>query len=788
MKNLHSACIIFILVFMFPLISMAQNKHLQTIRGKVTDKESQESLIGVNLYINSLNTGTTTNENGDFELKDIPVGRHTLSLSYLGYMQMDIPEVLVSSGKEVILNINMKEDLIKLQEVVITGNSTKGEVINSMATLSARSFNVEETRRYPGGLDDPARLASVFAGVATTGNVESNAIIIRGNAPTGVMWQVEGVEVSTPSHFANADVMGGGAVSLFSNQILSNSNFYTGAFPAEFGNASAGVFDVNLRTGNNRKYEHSVSIGVLGLEASTEGPFKKGSDASYLINYRYSTFGLVKAFLPQHGLPVYQDLCFKINLPTQRLGTFSLWGIGGIDNYSNQAKSNPAEWTDDHARLELNSNFYPGSAGLKHHIRMGKNTYLQSTVAASSYSSKNDTKWMDTDMVLQPKDQSKYSEYKFTLKSVLNHKFNARLANRSGMIANRYQYNYNVNHAYNTGDTISPLIELANSKGDAMSYQLFTQFRYDLNQRLSFNAGIHSMYFDLNKKYTLEPRLGVKYGLTGQSSFSFAYGLHSQMQMLNVYFLEKEVNGTHILPNKNLDFMKAHHFVLGYDHYFNDHLHLRIEPYYQYLYDIPVEQNTSFAIINLDDPHGFDKELVSEGIGYNYGMDVTFERFLNQGFYYMSTLSLFQSKYKGGDDIERNTRYNYNYVVNLLAGKEWNLGKKGKNNLLGLSGRLYLKGGDRSSPVDIQASEKDQMVVYDETRAFEESAPMLYRLDISATYRINKEKVSHVFAVQMINALGSPSMYNDIYDYTTQTVREEVKGSPFPSISWKVEF
>jgi len=775
-------------IFLFPGVAVSQNKHLQTVRGTVTDKESQEPLSGVSIFIETLNKETMTDKHGEFELLNIPVGRHTVKFRYWGYNPVDIYEVLVGSGRELVLDINMKESFINLQEVVVTNNKTKGKIMNSMSTLSARSFEVEETRRYAGGLDDPARLASVFAGVSTTGNVESNAIIIRGNAPTGVMWQVEGVEVSMPSHFANSDVMGGGAVSLFSNQILSNSGFYTGAFPAEFGNASAGVFDISLRTGNNKKYEYSASAGVLGIEASAEGPFKKGDDASFLVNYRYSTFGLVKAFLPQHGLPVYQDLCFKLNFPTQRAGVFSIWGIGGIDNYSNKAKTDPAEWTDNHARLELNSNFYPGSAGLRHRIRIGDDTYLQSILAASSYSSKNNTKWADTDMALHPKDESKYSEYKFTLKSVANHKFNARLTNRTGFIANRYLYNYNINHAYHTGDAISPLIELANSKGNAMSYQLFTQFKYDLTERLSLNTGIHTMYFDVNEKYTLEPRFGVKYGLTDKSSLSFAYGLHSQMQMLNVYFLEREHNGIVTLPNKNLDFMKAHHFVLGYDLYISDDLHFKIEPYFQQLYDIPVEQNTSFTIINLDDPHGFDKELVNEGTGYNYGVDVTFERFLNNGFYFMNTLSLFQSKYKGGDGVERNTRYNYNYVANILAGKEWNIGKNRKNNLFGISGRLHLRGGDRSTPIDIWNSEINQTVIYDESKAFENNHPMLYRLDISATYRINKSGSAHIFALQLINALGSPSLYKDIYDYTIHAVREEVKGAPFPSICWKVEF
>lgn len=768
----------------------AQSNYHQNIRGKVTDKDSQAPIIGVSVYVEGANPAifSTTDSNGEFKLSNVPVGRHVIQFSYVGYSSLSIPNVLVSSGKEAMLNVEMKEDMSTLAEATVTAKKRKGESLNSMATLSTRTFNVEETRRYAGGMDDPARLASAFAGVAANGNTESNAIIVRGNAPTGVMWQVEGVEVPTPSHFANVDVMGGGGISLFSNQILSNSSFYTGAFPAEFGNASAGVFDIQLRAGNNNKHEYSFSIGALGVEASAEGPFKKNGSSSFLVNYRYSTFGLVKPFLSHEGLPIYQDLCFKLNFPTKQAGTFSIWGIGGIDNYAHDLETNPDKWTDDSKREEINSNQYPGSAGINHKILIGSKTYIQTSLAASSQSKDDKAKWIAPDLSIHPKEHSRFSQYKFTLKSVANHKFNKYLSSRTGLVANRYQYDYKIRHAFNTGDTISPLVDLASSKGFAMSYQFFTQFKYDVNEKLSFNGGIHSMYFDLNKKYTIEPRLGIKYSIGSKSSISLAYGLNSQMQMLSIYFIEKEVNGAITLPNKDLDFTKAHHFVLGFDYYINNNTRIRIEPYYQKLYDMAVEPNSSFALVNLEDLEEFDKSLESTGTGYNYGVDLTFERFLDRGFFYLATLSLFKSKYKGGDGIERSTLYDYGYVSNLLAGKEWKVGKNGKNNLLGLSGRLYLKGGDRQTPVDYLSSENSNSVIYDESRLFEDSAPMLYRLDISATYRLNKKKVSHVFAVQLLNILSSPTLHKMAYDYPSKTVKEEVDGSPFPSISWKIEF
>lgn len=777
------------------VLSLATNMSLlsqnlsQTIKGKVSDKESQTPLIGAHVYIEGSNPviATATDINGNYKLQNVPLGRHTISVSYMGYAKVSIPEILVGSGKEVVLNLDLKEEIANLEEVVVHARKNKGDVMNSMASVSARSFNVEEARRYAGGFDDPARLASAFAGVSSSGNMESNAIIIRGNAPSGVMWQIEGVEVSVPSHFANADVMGGGAITLFSNQMLSNSDFFTGAFPAEYGNATSGVFDVKFRTGNNEKKEYSFSVGVLGLDASAEGPFAKGSKSSYLINYRYATFGLVQQLLPNQGLPVYQDLCFKLNFPT-KAGNFTLWGIGGVDNFKNDAEDNPKNWDNDHSRKDLNSWYYPGSAGFGHKIIIGKKTYIQSIASVSSYSKSNNSKWVNEDLEHKPMFKSTYSEFKYTVKSTVNHKFNARLTGRLGVIGNLYTYDYTGKRAYRTSTGVTDLKTINTGSGNSTSYQAFSQLKYDVSKKINFNFGVHSMYFVLNDSYSVEPRAGVRYSFNSRNTIGLAYGSHSQMQMLTTYLIEKQENGTSVFPNKKLELSKAQHWVLSYDLNINENMRLKVEPYYQTLSDIPVEQNSSFSLINLEDINGLDKSLVSKGTGTNYGLDLTLERFLNKGYYYLITTSLFESKYKGGDGIERNTMYNNNYIVNLLAGKEWKVGKNAKNNLFGVSGRLYMRGGDRKSPVNIEESLADREIVYDETRAFSKQNPMLYRFDISVNYRLNRANLSHVFAVQLNNALFSPTLYDDIYEYSSNSIRELKSGEPFPSVSWKVEF
>lgn len=763
----------------------------QTVRGKIVERVTQMPIPGATVAVVGSNPvmAVSSDMDGVFKLPAVMIGRQNLIIRSMGYEDAAVNELLVGTGKEVVLTIEMKETVTALEEVVVTGTKSRGDALNSMAMISSRSFNVEQTRRYAGGLDDPARLASAFAGVSSDGSVESNAIMVRGNSPGGVLWLVEGLEVPVPSHFANADVVGGGAVTLFSNQILSNSDFYTGAFPAEFGNAFSGVFDVRFRTGNNEKYEHAIQIGALGMEVASEGPLKKGGQASYLFNYRYSTLGLVKAFMPEEqGLPVYQDLCFKLNFPTQKAGTFTLWGIGGIDNYDNTPKEDSTEWVDSHARLDINAKFYPGTAGANHKLQLGKNSYINTAIGVSSYTQNEYANFLESDMTLSPMSRSYYNEYKYSVKSYVSHKFTSRLSNRTGVGYDLYSYDYNLKGDEREDGVSSGMETISTSKGNAGLAKFYTEAKYELNHGVSLSGGIYTMYFDVSKKSVVEPRVGVRWIATPRHTFSLAYGQHSQMQMLNTYFIEKEVNGVITMPNKSMDFSHAQHFVLGYDLNINKNNRIKVEPYYQILTDLAVEPTpSSFSMVNLTQAHGFNKELVTDGTGTNYGVDLTFERFLNRGYYYMVTSSFFKSLYKGSDKVERNTLYANNYVVNMLGGKEWTVGRQ-KNNIVGLSGRLYLKGGNRTSPIDLPASQAQKEVVYDESRAYSEQHPGYYRFDLSATYRKNMAGYAVVFVAQINNLLASPTTVNTDFNYSKNMVETNSYGEPFPNISCKIEF
>lgn len=755
----------------------------QVLRGMVRDAETQAPISFASISITSLESpiGTISDTSGAFRLKGVPVGRHDLRVSFVGYESQVIPELMVTSGKEIVLEIGLKEKATQMEEVVIKAYTKKDKPINSMALVSARTFSVEEARRYAGGFDDPARLAGSFAGVATA-YLDDNSIIIRGNAPKGLLWRLEGIEIANPNHFAGMTTFGGGGVSALSSLMLANSDFFTGAFPAEYGNALSGVFDIKLRTGNNENLEHAVQVGALGIDISSEGPFSKKSRASYLFNYRYSTFGLIKPILPEGtNVPIYQDLCLKINVPTKSAGVFSLWALGADNKITFEAETDTSKWTYAEDPEFGNASQRMGAVGLNHRVILGPKTYLTSSYALTADKTLFDEGVLDSSLDEYPTAHIDLVNHKHSITSTLNHKFSSRHTNRTGFAVNSLHSNTLLQHAPVPGD---PLLTTARVNTATMLYRFFTQSKFSLGEKFKLNAGVHSQYFALNKEFLLEPRMGITFQASNRHALSLAYGKHSRLEPLSIYFARGENGDT---PNTNLGLSKAHHFVLAYDLSLNEHHRLKIEPYLQLLYDVPVINDSSYSTINMEADWFFTEKLTNSGTGSNLGIDVTLERFLHGGFYYLVTASLFKSSYKGGDGVERNTRFNSSYVCNVLFGKEWVLGAA-KNRVLGVNGRLNVLGGQRIIPVDEELTYRYGEIIYDYARAFEAQKPLVYHLNASINYRVNKKKHSSIWSLQVMNLLGSEEHYGYRYNHRSDAIEEDAVAVVVPSISYKIEF
>tara|TARA_R110002049_G_scaffold308602_6_gene513102 strand:- start:1287 stop:3623 length:2337 start_codon:yes stop_codon:yes gene_type:complete len=773
----------FICLLSFFSISLTAQDLTQTIKGKIVDSFSQEPILSATIVIIDSNPtlGTTSGIDGNFTLENVPIGRYDIKISYLGYETVIKPEVIVTSAKEVILAISLIESEYALGEVVIKPKTSKENPINRMAAVSARMLSVEEANRYAGGFDDPARLASSFPGVASS--VGTNAIIIRGNTPRFLQWKIEGVEIPNPNHFADLGAFGGGGLTALSSNLLANSDFFTGAFPAEYNNALSGVFDIKMRTGNNETFEHSFEVGAIGIDFTSEGPLSKKNDASYLVNYRYSTLGLVSSLLPEDAQGTnYQDLSFKLNFPTQKSGTFSIWGIGLIDKSGAEPETETEnqEYYQDIEKQKAKQ--YMGAFGVNHKYWFKNATYLNSILAISTNGLELVTDRLDNSSELQPENNINNKNYNITFKLFLNKKISLKHTNKSGISIRGLGYDLTLREKTDETNNLNTLVS---ENGFSTLISPYTSSSFSL-RKWKLNVGLNSQLFTLNNSVTLEPRAGTSYQLNENNKLSFGYGLHSRIEPLNIYYANT-VHTTSLQANKELGFSKAHHFVLAYDWNISEKLHLKIETYYQHLFNIPVVENSTTSLLNLKNDWFINDAYINSGKGENYGLDLTLEQYINNGFYFLISGSIFDSKYKTNRSIWYNTRFNKNYLFNALAGKEFRVGKNSVN-LLSVNVRYSFQGGDRFSIIDEVSSANEEDVVYNETDPFTEQTKSGFISHFTVNYEWYKKKTAQKLSLKILNATNYKEFQGHRYNIKTNRVDEYREALMIPNISYKISF
>lgn len=759
-------------------------EYTQTIKGNIVDNASQIPIPFANVVVLDTDPviGTTSDESGNFSIENIPVGRYDIEVSFLGYESLIIPELIVTSAKELVLNVALAESTYALDEVVLRPKIRKENAINKMASVSARMLSVEEANRYAGGFDDPARLASSFPGVAN--GVGNNAIIVRGNAPKYLQWKIEGVEISNPNHFANLSAFGGGGLTALSSNLLANSDFFTGAFPAEYNNALSGVFDIRMRNGNSSTFEQSVELGLIGIDYAAEGPLgKKDNGASFLLNYRYSTLGLIAPLLPDEAGEInYQDLSFKINIPTEKAGTFSLWGIGLIDNSESLPEKDISKRIYVENLNQQDVRQYMGAFGIRNKLILKNATYLNTTLAVSANGIDLETDKLNELSQLQAENQINNTNYNLVLKSFLNNKFSSKHTNRTGITLRGLAYDISLKER---NPIASDLLTIASENDFSTLLSAYSNSSFALkNWRL--NLGLNTQLFTLNNSYTIEPRVGLSYQVDEDNKLSFAYGLHSRLEPLNIYFAHT-TGADNSQANKELGFSKAHHFVLSYDWNISEKLHLKVEPYFQYLFDIPIVENSTISLINLEQDWFINDSYVNAGKGANYGIDFTLEKYIDKGFYYLVSGSIFESKFKTDTNVWYNTRFNKNYLFTALAGKEYRVGRN-KHNLLGINFRVSVQGGNRYSKLDHEASLVEQEVVYNESRPYTEQAETAFIADFTINYEWYKKKTSHKLSLKVLNATNYGEFQGHRFNIKTNTVDEYIDPLMIPNISYKLSF
>jgi len=597
-------------------------------------------------------------------------------------------------------------------------------------------------------------MASNFAGVQG-GDDSRNDVVVRGNTPTGVLWRLDGINIPNPNHFSIPGT-GGGSVTILNNKFLKNSDFYTGAFPSEYGNGIAGVFDLRMRNGNNENHEFSAQLGFLGTELMAEGPLSKESKASYLTTYRYSSLSLFQGLginVGTDAIPKYQDASFRLNFPRKNGGNIAIFGIGGTSNIdiliSNEEVPNTGTLIYGSNDRDQYFGSRMGTVGISYSQPLSTDSYFKVTLAGSHSQVNAYHEYIDRSIVdgtyiyndLVPILDYTFTENKYSAYINYVKKLNPRGSLKVGLNADIQQGDYQdqgkiVDVPLTVNDTLafSPWQQRWSSRDVAPLIQPYAQYKHRFTEKLPY------LYYYL--------------GNTDLTS--------SVIEPVNI---------------DNIDLIKSAHFVASYDRVLGKVGRLKAETYFQWLYDLPVgADGGSFSLINAGSGFSrlFPDELTTGGNGRNYGLELTLERFFSGGYYFLVTGSLFDAKYRTLEETWRNTSFNGRYAENSL-----NLGVK-----------TTFVGGGWYGEVDETESRIQQQVVYTDASVNTLRFAPYMRQDIRLAYKINSKRLTHELAIDIVNIFNRQNILTLTYspDHPDGPIVEEYQLGRLPLFYYRVDF
>ncbi len=775
--NLMTRSIFFLVLLLLTYRPGYSQAITQIVKGKITDNSTHQKLQGASVKISKLDFDRTTitDEEGYFEFLNVPTGRYQFQISYTGYTSIN-QELLVIAAHQAIIDIGLSESSVLLNEVVV-GTSSIDQNIPGL-----QSVTIEKTMRVPANFFDPVRMITTYPGIVAASD-QGNSIIVRGNSPNGLLWRLNGLDIVNPNHLANAGTLSdkpmanGGGVNILSAQMLDRTDFYTGNFPANYGNALSGVVDMRLRNGNSDKVQYTAQASLIGLDLAAEGPLTKKHNTSFAANYRYSTVGLLSKLGIDFGGEIidFQDFSFNLNRSFKKGATLSLFGFGGLSK--NQFKEREqAEWREDkdHNNIDYDANTY--ALGLNYVKPLkGGIFYL-----AMGYSSTDQERNLEASQLYVNAGRSLRSEHYSLLHSILSSnihyqkKLSSKINWEIGLIGDYITDELNSFKKFDSDNTQSELIDGSSGK---WLLQPYTNFNAKLFSKLDLNVGIRYVSYTQSSTDSFEPRILLSYQPISQASFSLSYGIVSQVQLPFVNF----GNG-----NQNLGLNKAHHLAASFRQSLTKSLKFNTEVYYQKLFDIPITSNSSsFSTINLLEGY-VPASLVNNGLGENYGINATIEKSFYAAHYFMIGGSMYESNYTPSDGIKRYTRFNGKFTFNATYGKEWTSQKN--NRTIGLNTRLLYLGGLRETPINAGLSQAAGETVRDETNPFSNKLNDYFRIDLRLSFRKNKPGYTRTLAFDLQNITGQQNEAYHYYDFTQAKVVTKYQLGLIPVIVYRIDF
>ena len=773
----------------FMSFSLLAQVPLQNIRGEVRDVITAEPYAGVSLFLLTSETESIaevlSDERGEFIFENIPVGRYQMRADYIGYQSVIVSEVLVRGGKETILNILLEENSSYDLETI----TVKGTRKNISHPVSIQTLTIEETLRFPATYFDPARLAITLPGVVNT-NDQSNGLSIRGHSPNALSWRLEGAEIVNPNHTPNAGTasdrvtLSGGGVNMLSAQMLGNTTFLTGAFPSDYGNALGAVMDMNLREGNRKEHEFTAQIGLIGIDLAAEGPFGEKQNSGFSANYRYSTVGLLSDLGVDLGDEEisFQDIAIKADFLNKKGGKLSLFVIAGASKNLFAAQRDSSAWEFQKDRFDINFKSFTAIEGISYEQSIGDKSYWKTSFVYSGTSNTRTAERLADDFSTSLLENDVISYQKAALHSVFTHKISARNRFKIGLDA--------THHTFDLTSEDFQVMKFSEGEGRGVLWQPYIQFNSRLSPKLNANIGLHASVFGFNNTKAIEPRAALQYQMNEKNSLSLAYGLHSQMQLPQLYLAQTTDEGS---DNQDLELTKAHHLVLSYNFQPKSGDNLTIEAYYQSLFDVPepLLGGSNFSALNLVE--NFTNEpLQSTGTGRNVGLEISWQKYFTGKFYYLINTSIYDAKYTDVNGNTNNTRYNGNYIFNATGGKEWTYSKQKKKGertkTFGVNMHIAYAGGFRYTPIDIEASQILGATVFQNERPFTEQFPAIFKTDARLYWKKSKAGRSTVWALDLQNLTNQKNAAFRYFDTVKGEIVTKNQLGLLPILSWKIEF